>query len=138
MKLLTLFFVIFIMVSIGSGNCNGGDEISGKYRTIVFVQPSATDYPVNLHEKGGYVELNLKTNLSFEAKWYVPSLPEHHLEKNEMIYKGRYSVSNDTIKIFGTNTFWDNETFIFNDRKLELVKRLRRGPMDLVFEKIEE
>lgn len=133
-----LLVLLISFFSLGSGNCNGDDKITGKYRSIIFVQPSASDYPVNLHEEGGYVEFNLKEDFTFEAEFFIPDLPEHQLPRDEVSYKGTYSFNKDTIRISGTSSFLDNETFILKENKIEMKNRLRRGPMDIVLEKVED
>lgn len=127
-----------MLVSCGASNSRDNNKITGTYRTIVFIQPAPADYPVDLHEKGGYIELDLKTDLSVKAKWFIPEAPEYQLKKSEPVYKGNYSADGDTIKISGTGSVLDYVTFIYKEGKLEMKEQLRRGPVTLVFKKIEE
>lgn len=137
MKLVTLILFSLTFVFCNAGNKGGDDVISGKYRTIVFIQPGPADQPVKLHEKGGYVEFNFNEDSTFEAKFFVPSLPDFQMEKTEMNFKGSYSVNGDTVKISGTNIFLDNEIFIYEDGKLRIKNKLP-GLMDMIFEKVKD
>jgi hypothetical protein len=136
-KLVALIFFSLTFVFCNTGYRGGDDVIAGKYRTVVFIQPGPADQPVKLHEKGGYVEFNFNEDSTFEAKFFIPSLPDLQMEKTEMNFKGKYSVKGNTVKISDTNIFLDTELFVYKDGKLEIKNKLP-GLMDLVLEKVEE
>jgi len=136
-KVSFISFIIMIF-TFGASGCSGDDSIKGKYKSIIFIQPSASDYAVNLHEEGGYAEFIFKDDSTFTAKFYVPELSHHQLPQNESVYEGKYSVSGDTIKLSGTNTFLNTEKFVYKDGQISLINRLRRGPFNIVLKKEEE
>ena len=137
MKLVTLILFSLTFVFCNTCNKGGDDVISGKYRTIIFIQPGLADQPLKLHEKGGYVEFDFSEDSTFKAKFFTPSLPDLQMKKTEMHFKGKYSVNGDTVKISGTNIFLDTELFLYKDGKLEIKNKLP-GLMDMVFEKVGE
>jgi hypothetical protein len=131
---------IFILLSVVTVSCTVNDDnndIPGRYRTVVFIQPGPADQPLDLNEKGGYVEFELRKDFTFKAKFFTPDLPDFQMKETEMNFEGTYSINEDTIKISGTNIFLDNELFFYKDRKLEIKNKLP-GLMDLVLEKVEE
>lgn len=136
MKLVTFILLSVVTVSC-AGNSGNDNDISGRYRTIVFIQPGPADQPLDLNEKGGYVEFDLREDFTFEARFFTPDLPDFQMKKTEMNFEGTYSINEDTVKIFGTNIFLDTEPFIYKDGKLEIKNKLP-GLMDLVLEKVKE
>jgi hypothetical protein len=137
MKIYYLILPLFIF-SFAFSNCIDDPGIAGLYRTVVYVQPGPTDLPLNLYERGGYMEINFLKDYTLTGKWFTPSLPELNLEQSEITFGGIYSVNGDTVRFAGTNTYLDNELFFYRDGRLELEERMRRGPLEIILEKVGE
>jgi hypothetical protein len=60
------------------------------------------------------------------------------MESYENNFRGTYTVNEDTVRFSGTNSYLDTELFFFRDVRLELEERIRRGPMNIILQKVEE
>jgi hypothetical protein len=133
-----IILIPLIILSFTGSSCMDDNKIAGFYRTIIFVQPGPVDQPLDLHERGGYMELNLREDFTFTGKWYFPAMPDLQMESYEVNLSGTYSVSENTVRFSETNSYLDTELFFYRNGKLELEERIRRGPMNIVLQKVEE
>lgn len=127
-----------ILVSLINCSCIDDPKITGLYRTVVFVQPGPVDQPLDLHQRGGYMQLDLLEDSTFTGKWFFPAMPDLQMESYEINFSGTYNVSGDTVRFSETHSYLDTELFFFKEGRIELEERIRRGPMNIILQKVEE
>lgn len=135
----TIVYIVFASVAF-LGACENDkivtpdDEINpevervvGFYKATTFTEPGDDDSGVDIGAEGGVVVAQLHSDLTVEGYYFIPENIGTNFAPRDMLYKGTFSLDNDTLRFKDTDvTVLDEYPYMVHADRLEMPQQSGR------------
>ena len=138
--------LVFVLAAPGCARKDGEGEtarpaspevVAGVYTSMTFIEPGQNDAGVDVHAKGGFINLTLTPSFGVEGKLVIPPETGSNYDGTSLSFLGTWRASGSGIVIEGTETLLDGHEWICGAGTLE-TSTTGRGPLQIKLQKMHD
>lgn len=97
------------------------ERVTGTYWATTFTEPGQLDGGIDILANGGILTARLRSNYEVEGQLLIPENIESNFAPTDVDYYGEFNLEGDSIHLVNTETFLDQDPYMFiiKDSRLE-------------------
>jgi hypothetical protein len=113
--------IMLVVMACNNDTVTGLDRVIGMYSATTFTEPGQHDGGVDILVNGGILTARLRSNYEVEGHLLIPENIGSNFTATDVDYYGEFNLDGDNIHFVNTETFLDQDPYIFiiRDSRLE-------------------
>jgi hypothetical protein len=139
---ITIGILVAALIVAGCGGGSRNDDaaaplapLPGVYTSTVFVEPGASDVPVDVHSAGGYLNLTLGDSFAAEGKLVIPPGVGSNYDSTNATFEGTWRRAGRNVVVEGTGLFIDGAEWRLENGLL-VTERSGRGRLEIRLQRV--